>query len=195
MSLPQPKIPFGPEDYLAWEHEQPLRHEYVEGEVFAMSGASDAHGTAALNLAATLRASLRGSPCKTFIADMKVHVEAANSFFYPDILVTCDPRDRTPEASHVKRHPLLIVEVLSPSTEAYDRGNKFAAYRRLASLQEYVLVSLDERRIEVFRRDATGHWVLYPFALDEELELSSIAFRCPVAEVFEGVEAEPASAG
>jgi len=190
MSLPQAKTPFGPDDYLAWEQDQPGRNEYVDGEVFAMSGASDAHGTAALNLAASLRTALRGTPCKPFIADMKVHVEAASSFFYPDILVTCDPRDRTPEASHVKQHPLLIVEVLSPTTEAYDRGNKFAAYRTLASLQEYVLVSLEQRRIEVFRRDVTGHWVLYPFALEEEFELASVDFRCPVAEVFEGVEGE-----
>ena len=119
---------------------------------------------------------------------MKVHVETANSFFYPDIFVTCDPRDRAPEASHVKRHPVLIVEVLSPTTEACDRGNKFAAYRTLASLQEYVLVSTEQRRVEVFRRDDTGHWVLYPFAADEEMELASVDFRCAVADVFEGVE-------
>ena len=190
MSLPQAKIPFGPDDYLVWEQDQPGRNEDVDGEVFAMSGASDAHGTAAGNLFASLHTHSRGTPCKPFIAGMKVHVEAANAFFYPDILVTCDPRDRAPEASHVKRHPLLIVEVLSPTTEAYDRGNKFAAYRTLASLQEYVLVSLEQRRIEVFRRDATGHWVLYPFALDEALELASVDFRCPVAEIFEGVEGE-----
>lgn len=190
MSLPQPKLPFGPDDYLAWEPEQPERNEYVDGEVFAMSGASDAHGTVAGNLFAGLHGHLRGRPCKPFISDMKVHVEAENSFFYPDILVTCDPRDRTPEASHVKHHPLLVVEVLSPSTEAYDRGNKFAAYRMLDSLREYVLVSTEQRRIEVFRRDDTGHWVLYPFAPDEELHLASIDFRCPVAEVFEGVEGE-----
>ena len=119
---------------------------------------------------------------------MKVHVETANSFFYPDIFVTCDPRDRAPEASHVKRQPVLIVEVLSPTTEAYDRGNKFAAYRTLASLQEYVLVSTEQRRVEVFRRDDTGHWVLYPFAADEEMELASVHFCCAVADVFEGVE-------
>ena len=83
---------------------------------------------------------------------------------------------------------MLIVEVLCPTTEAYDRGNKFAAYRELASLQEYVLVSTEQRRVEVFRRDDTGHWVLYPVALDEELELASVDFRCPVADVFEGVE-------
>ena len=109
----------------------------------------------------------RGRPCKPFVSDMKVHVEAANSFFYPDILVTCDPRDRAPEASHVKRHTLLVVEVLSPGTEARDRGNKFAAYRMLDSLREYVLLSIGQRRIEVFRRDDTGHWVLYPFASGE----------------------------
>ena len=190
MSLPQVKIPFGPDDYLAWEQEQPCRNEYIDGEVFAMSGASDAHGTAAGNFFAALHAHARGTPCKPFIADMKVRVDAANSFFYPDIVVTCDPRDRTPEASHVKQHPALIVEVLSPSTEAYDRGNKFATYRQLESLQEYVLVSLEARRIEIFRRDTSGHWVLHPFAFDETLELASIDFHCPVAEIFEGVEGE-----
>ncbi len=143
MSLAQAKAPSGPDDYLAWEAEQSCRHEYIDGEVLAMSGASDAHGTAALNLAAMLRSALRGIPCKPFIADMKVHVAAANSFYYPDILVTCDPRDRSPEASHVKQHPSLVVEILSLSTEAYDRGNKFAAYRQIEALQEYVLVSLE----------------------------------------------------
>ena len=188
MTLPQPKTPFGPDDYLAWEQEQAFRNEYVDGEVFAMSGASDAHATVAGNLFANLHGLLRGTPCKPFMADMKVQVEAANCFFYPDILVTCDPRDRGSEASHVKQHPVLVIEVLSPSTEAYDRGNKFAAYRLLPSLKEYALVSIEERRIEVFRRDDTGHWVLYPFATDETLALASVDLRCPLAELFEGVE-------
>ncbi len=189
MSLPQAKIPLGPDDYLAWELEQSGRHEYIDGEVFAMGGASDGHGTVALNLAALLHGALRGTPCRPFVADMKVHVEAVNSFFYPDLVVTCDPRDRRPEANYAKRYPALIIEILSPSTEAYDRGRKFAAYRQLESLQEYVLVSLDERRIEVFRRDASGFWVLHPLAFDAVLELHSINFRCPAAEVFAGLEA------
>lgn len=188
MNLAQPKDTFSPDDYLAWEQTQDGRNEYIDGEVFAMSGASDAHGTTAGNLFAALHAHTRGTPCRPFIADMKVRIDSANSFFYPDILVTCDPRDRGPEASHVKQHPTLVVEVLSPSTEAYDRGNKFAAYRQLASLQEYVLIGPEERRIEVFRRDSSGHWVLYPFDASETLELTSVDFRCPVAEVFEGVE-------
>lgn len=178
MSLAQAKAPSGPDDYLAWEAEQSCRHEYIDGEVLAMSGASDAHGTAALNLAAMLRSALRGIPCKPFIADMKVHVAAANSFYYPDILVTCDPRDRSPEASHVKQHPSLVVEILSLSTEAYDRGNKFAAYRQIEALQEYVLVSLEARRIEIFCRNSSGHWVLPPFVLDETLQLDSLGFNC-----------------
>ncbi len=190
MSLPQEKIPFGPDDYLAWEMTQIERHEYVDGEVFAMSGASDPHGTVTGNLFAALHGHVRGTPCKPFVADMKVHVATANSFYYPDIVVTCDPRDRTPEAKYVKQHPALIVEVLSPSTEAYDRGNKFASYRQLESLQEYVLVSVDARRIEVFRRDAAGLWVLHPFAPGETLELKSLDFRCPVADVFADVDNE-----
>ncbi len=177
MSQPQPR-PFGPDHYLAWEQEQPAATNTLMAKSLRLAGVG-CHGTAAGNLAALLHGQLRGKPCRPFIADMKVHVETANSFFYPDILVTCDPRDRTPEASHVKRHPVLIVEVLSPTTEAYDRGNKFAAYRTLASLQEYVLVSTEQRRVEVFRRDDTGHWVLYPFAADEEMELAERRFPLP----------------
>lgn len=187
MSQPQA---FDPDEYLAWEQAQSCRHEYIDGEVFAMSGASDAHATVAGNLFAAIHGQTRGTPCKPFIADMKVHVEAANSFYYPDLVVTCDPRDRRPETRYAKQHPALIVEILSPSTEAYDRGKKFAAYRQLESLQEYVLVGLEERRIEVFRRNASGFWVLHPVALDETLELPSIDFRCPVAEIFEGLEEE-----
>lgn len=189
MSEAQAKVAFGPEDYLAWEEAQAERHEYIDGEVFAMGGASDAHGTVAINFAALLHRALRGTPCKPFIADMKVHVAASNCFFYPDLVVTCDPRDRGPEATHAKQFPSLIVEILSPSTEAYDRGNKFAAYRQLDSLLEYVLVSLEERRIEVFRRDAAGFWVLHPVALNEVLELASISLTCPAVEIFEGLAA------
>lgn len=188
MNLPQPKVPFSPEDYLAWEYQQPNRNEYVRGEVFAMTGVSEAHATITLNLAAALHAHLRGTPCRPFALDLKLGVDAADCFFYPDIFVTCDPRDRGPDASYVKRHPKLVIEVLSKSTEAYDRGEKFAAYRTLESLEEYVLVSPERATLDVFRRDATGHWVLYPIALGDALELASISFTCPVAQLFEGVE-------
>lgn len=187
MTLPQRAERFDRADFLAWEAVQPERHEYLDGEVFAMGGASDAHGTVALNLGAALHQHLRGTPCRPFIADMKVDVAAANACFYPDVLVTCDERDRNPEASHRKRHPCLIVEVLSPSTEAFDRGEKFAAYRRLPALSEYVLIAIEARRIEVFRRDADGHWVLYPYDETETLVLESINLQLPAHEVFEGL--------
>jgi len=190
MNLPQPKVPFSPEEYLAWEHEQPDRNEYVRGEVFAMTGVSEAHATITLNLAAALHAHLRGSPCRPFTLDLKLRVDAANCFFYPDIFVTCDPRDRGVDAAFVKRHPKLVVEVLSRSTEAYDRGDKFAAYRTLETLEEYVLISPERTVLDVFRRDASGHWVLYPFVAGDTLELASVGFTCPVTQLFEGVGPE-----
>lgn len=122
--------------YLAWEETQPERHEYVGGEVFAMTGARDGHNTIALNIASWLRSALRGTPCRAFIADMKLRVEAANAFFYPDVLMTCDERDKQPEAELAKQHPSLVVEVLSESTAAYDRGLRFnitSAWKACAS--------------------------------------------------------------
>ena len=132
------------QDFLDWDATQTQRHEFVGGEVFAMAGASEAHVTATLNVAMALRQHLQGSPCRTFITDMKLRVEAADAFFYPDVMVTCSAAD-TADAL-VKREPTLLVEVLSPATAAYDRGDKFAAYRRLPSLREYLLVDTDGRR-------------------------------------------------
>ena len=122
------------DDYLAGETHSPIRHQYVAGEVFAMAGATEEHATIALNFAALLRNQVRGGPCRVYIADMKLRVEAADAFFYPDVFVTCDPRDATNPLA--KRHPALICEVLSESTEAYDRGGKLAAYRTLESLAD-----------------------------------------------------------
>ena len=124
-------------EYLVWEAGQTERHEFVDGEVFAMAGAEDRHVTVAMNMAFALRQHLTGSPCRTYMSDMKLHVAAANQYFYPDVLVTCSPLDQA--NATVKSEPKLIAEVLSPSTAAYDRGLKFGLYRALPSLQEYVL--------------------------------------------------------
>ena len=121
-------------DYLAWEAVQTERHEYIDGEVFAMAGAEDRHVTVAGNFYIALRQHLSGSPCRTFMSDMRLHV-AAKSYFYPDVLVTCSALDLA--SPMVKTEPKLIVEVLSPGTAAYDRGLKFSHYRRIASLEEY----------------------------------------------------------
>lgn len=172
------------DDYLTGEAVSPTRHEYVAGEIFAMAGATEEHATIAGNLFALLRAQVRGGPCRVYIADMKLRVEAADAFFYPDVFVTCDPRDAGEPLA--KRNPSLICEVLSESTEAYDRGDKFAAYRTLDSLSEYLLIDSRRRAVEVFRRQPDG-WLLAPVAPDGQLELASIDFRCMVDALYEDV--------
>ncbi|MCC7278822.1 MAG: Uma2 family endonuclease [Chromatiaceae bacterium] len=172
------------DDYLAGEIHSPIRHEYVAGEVFAMAGATEEHATIALNFAALLRNQVRGGPCRVYIADMKLRVAAAVAFFYPDVFVTCDPRDATEPLA--KRHPSLICEVLSESTEAYDRGGKFAAYRTLESLKEYLLIDSRRRAVEVFRRQPGG-WLLSPVPPDGALELKCLDFRCAVDALYEDV--------
>jgi Uma2 family endonuclease len=174
---------FSAQDYLAWEAEQAEKHEYFAGEVFAMAGASDAHVTISLNLAIALRNHLRGKSCRTYIADMKVEVTRADAFFYPDVFVSCSTADAA--LADRKREPLLLVEVLSPTTASYDRGAKFASYRQLDSLQEYVLVDTDRVAVDVFRRDASGHWVLYPYGPGETVEFASVDMTLTVAAIYE----------
>ncbi|MEM8612864.1 MAG: Uma2 family endonuclease [Cyanobacteria bacterium P01_H01_bin.105] len=178
------------EDYLQLEAESPVKREYVEGQVYAMAGASDSHATIALNLASLLRSHVRGTGCRAYMSDMKAQVEARNRFFYPDVMVTCDPRDL--ETSMFKRFPKLVVEVLSKSTEAYDRGDKFLAYQALESLQEYALINTRHQRVEVFRRNDSGLWVLQSYTLeDETFELKSVDFIGTLAELYEDVVLEP----
>ncbi|MDY0330906.1 MAG: Uma2 family endonuclease [Thiomonas sp.] len=190
---------FSADDFLAWEMQQPDKHEYLAGEVFAMVGASDAHVTISLNLAAALRAHLRGGPCRAFIADMKLRIDAAQAFFYPDVFVTCSAADA--QSPLFKREALLVVEVLSPSTAAYDLGQKFAQYRQLATLQEYVLIDSERVAVDVFRRNAEGRWVLYPYAEGETVALDSVGLSLPVAAIYEdvvfsrGADAEAAQSG
>jgi Uma2 family endonuclease len=148
------------------------------GEVFAMAAAGERHVTVALNVAMALRQHLAGTPCRTFITDMKLRVEAADAYFYPDVMVTCSPRDA--EQSHVKSEPVLVVEVLSPATAAFDRGDKFAAYRGLPSLKEVLLVDPDLRRCDLFRRqalEAGEAWVLHPTEPGAGVELASVGLQ------------------
>lgn len=124
VASPQPSLTA--QDYLTLEAESPIKHEYIHGEAYAMAGASDAHVTITVNLAALLRNHVRGSGCRVYIADMKAHIETRNCFYYPDVMVTCDERDR--ENDTYKCFPKLIIEVLFDATEAFDRGDKFADY-------------------------------------------------------------------
>ena len=186
MGLPAHKPVFTAEDYLAWENTQPEHHDFLDGEIFAMAGAEDRHVTVALNVALALRQHLSGSPCRTYISDMRLHVAAANSYFYPDLMVTCSALDAA--SPLIKAEPSLIVEVLSPSTAAYDRGVKFSHYRSLASLKEYVLVDLDSRSTDCYRKGADGLWVLHPFARGETVTLASVGLQVPAAQLFAEVE-------
>jgi Uma2 family endonuclease len=161
-ALPKTKRVFSANDYLAWEADQAQRYEFLNGEIVAMAGAEDRHVTVTLNIAMALRQHLRGTPCRTFMADMKVQAHPASGYFYPDVVVTCSAADA--ESRLIKREPLLIVEVLSPGTEAYDRGEKFQYYRKIPSLFEYALVDIEHRCVDVFRKRAEdGLWVLHPF--------------------------------
>ncbi len=174
-------------DYLEGEKVSPIKHEYIRGEVYAMVGASKAHDTITLNLLTLLRNHVRGSGCRVYTGDLKVYIETADVYYYPDALVTCEQRDITASEEYFIRYPRLVVEVLSPSTEAFNRGDKFADYRQIETLEEYVLVSQDRINVECFRRNDQGRWVLYPYSAEDELELTSISFKCPIVELYEDV--------
>lgn len=185
MTASKSDIYVSPEIYLEGEKISPIKHEYRQGEIYAMAGASDAHVTITLNLATLLRNHVRGTGCRAYMADMKARIEEANIFYYPDVMVTCDERDKTP--NDFKRYPSLIVEVLSPTTQGFDRGDKFADYRTIETLQEYVLINQERVSVECFRRNSEGLWVLYPYQEGADVQFTSVDFRCPIAALYEDV--------
>jgi Uma2 family endonuclease len=186
------QLPLTPDDYLQLEAESSTKHEYVNGDVFAMAGATDAHVTITGNLFALLRSHVRGTGCRVYIADMNVRVEARNCFYYPDVLVTCDRRDA--ETNTYKCFPKLIVEVLSESTEAFDRGNKFFDYQTIETLEEYLLINTQHQRVESFRRNSEGLWVLQSYTrVNETFEIRSLEFSDTFAALYEDVNLESPS--
>lgn len=189
MGLPLLKPAFDADAYLAWEAEQPDKSEYMAGEVFAMVGVRRVHAVVAGNVFAALREHLRGTPCQPFISDMKLRVAAVDAFFYPDVMVTCDARDR--QADLFVEHPMLIVEILSDSTAAYDRGAKFVSYRQIAELQEYVLIDIEAQRVEVFRRQPGNEWLLHDYGGEPNCRFNSVNLTLEMTRVFEDVANEP----
>lgn len=177
------------DEYLAWEAGQTERHDFIHREVYAMAGAEDRHVTVCLNMAMALRQHLAGTPCRTYIADMKLQAATGDCFFYPDVMVSCSEADRT--SPMIKREPTLIIEVLSPSTAAYDRGEKFAQYRQTATLQELAFIDLDSRRSDVYRRGTDGLWVLHPFEAGEAVTLASVGLTITAAAMFAEVDDRP----
>ncbi|NER06150.1 MAG: Uma2 family endonuclease [Okeania sp. SIO3C4] len=175
-------------DYLEGEKMSPIRHEYLGGQIFAMSGGSEEHNRISLNIASFLRFHLRGSGCKTFIADMKVKTTIAENssdiFYYPDVMVTCNPQDIE---KYYKNFPCLIVQVLSPSTQDLDRREKRLNYQSLASLQEYVLVDQTEMKVEVYRPSETGYWSKETLGKEDCLELKSVGLTLTMADIYDEV--------
>ena len=187
MGLPLPNLSL--DDFLAWENEQVERHEFYRGEVFAMVGARRVHACVVVNLTTALVMALRASRCRIFSESAKVS-PADDAILYPDVFVTCDPADLRTEM--IFRAPKLVIEVLSPSTQAHDRSAKFALYRQMPSLVEYGLVDPDTRRIEVFRIGADGLWVLHDMSDADALTLASVDVRIAMDDVFDGVDPPPA---
>ncbi len=173
------------QEYLDWEATQDIKHEYLDGEAFAMTGGTIAHNLISGNFYALLKSHLRGKGCRVFIADVKVQVSEHGAYFYPDVMVSCDERDRP--AVNLIQHPCLIVEVLSPTTEAFDRGEKFRRYRQLSTLQEYVLIDATQISVDRFRRLSETHWELQSFAAEDTLELTSIDWQGAIGLLYEDV--------
>ena len=182
MALPDHRLSLA--EFLEWENAQDERNEYYRGEVFAMVGARRVHGIAAGNVFASLKNQLKGSRCRAFIETMKVQI-GNDAVFYPDVFVTCDAADLNTE--YVFRAPTVIVEVLSESTQSYDRGAKFAMYRQIPQLREYLLIDPDSRSVELFRRGPDGLFTLHDFTEASVFPLTSIGCELERADVFEGV--------
>ena len=177
---------FSVEEYLTFEQDGEIRHEYVAGQIFAMAGASEEHNLIVTNMIALLRPHLRGSSCRAFVSDMKVKVKVqqADIFYYPDLLVTCDPND---QERYFKTKPKLIVEVLSKSTETTDKREKRINYQTLESLQEYVLVYQNEIRVEIYRKNTQGKWTVETLEKDQVLQLDSVGLALTMADIYEDV--------
>lgn len=171
--------------FLALERDAATRHELVNGRVVAMAGASPRHVAVVSNLVAALHVRLRGSPCRSFATDLRVHVPATGLFTYPDVAVVCGDIERFEKDTATILNPTVIVEVLSESTEAYDRGAKFAHYRSITSLRSYVLADPATLRVERFDRLDDADWRLHEAAVT--LDLPSLAIALPLAEIFENL--------
>jgi Uma2 family endonuclease len=184
-----PPQKFTPEEYLAWEEKQSIKHEYLGGQVYAMTGGTVNHGRIAANFIILLGKHLGGSSCRVQTSDVKVEISKFREYVYPDVSVTCDERDYT--AIKFIRHPCLIIEVLSPSTEGYDRGGKFNLYRRSDSLQDYVLVNADKMELDIYRKNEQGRWEIINYEPSGDtgslVELQSLNLTFPIEQIYEGI--------
>lgn len=184
MAEPRPKMSL--ETFLAWEAEQPGKHEFLAGEIFAMTGGTDRHNSLALNLAVALREHTRGGPCRVYMADVRLAIAAAEASYYPDVMVTCDERDRADRL--VKRWPVLVAEVLSPGTSENDMGAKLINCRRIETLREYLLLHPEQELATLYRRADDGQWLLQQAGRGEALRLESLGLSLSIDALFEDLE-------
>ncbi len=190
MKSPLPKQFYTPDKYLKLERRAEYKSEYFDGEIVAMAGAGRNHCLVSGNVTASLGVQLRKKPCEVYANDMKVQADKARQFSYPDVVVVCgEPQFRDSE-DDVLQNPTVIVEVLSPPTEAYDRGEKFLRYRRLDSLQEYFLVTQSERRVEHFLKQSDGSWRMTEWT-EGGLALESVGCTLTLDDIYNKVSAEP----
>ncbi|MEP0859473.1 Uma2 family endonuclease [Trichocoleus sp. DQ-U1] len=174
------------EDYLEGERVSPIKHEYRRGQVYATVGAKKPHIIIASNLVRILGNHLNNSPCLVLSSDIKVRLESADCYYYPDVAVTCDEQD-TNSTDDFILYPILVIEVLSPSTAAFDRGEKFADYQTSPSLREYALIHQSQMSVECFRLSDSGDWVSQIYHQGDEVYFASIDFRCDIASIYQKV--------
>ena len=180
---------YTPEEYLAMERGAPFKSEYRDGRIIAMVGASSRHVFIAGSILTALRNRFRGGPCRAYASDLRVRIGKRNQYLYPDVVALCEEPRFEDDAVDTLLNPSLVVEVLSESTEAYDRGEKFAAYRRIESLREYVLVAQHRVLVERYRRSG-DLWTFAAFeSLEDALDLESVGASLSLAEVYEGTDA------
>ena len=188
--MPQPvKKLLSPEEYLAIDREAEVRSEYFDGEMFLMTGASPAHNLIAVNTATALNNALRDRPCRVFVADMRVRIANTPRYLYPDVSVVCGDLQLEGDREDILVNPGLVVEVLSPSTENYDRVRKFDAYRQAPTLQEYLLIAQDQPRVQLYRRQDNGTWLFIEMRdFESHLDLASVDCQLPLSEIYRKVE-------
>jgi Uma2 family endonuclease len=185
----QPRSFLTPEQYLEIERKAEFKSEYLDGEMFAMAGAREAHNLLVANLIADLHGQLRRTPCRVYPSDMRVHIKSTGLYTYPDVSAVCGERRFVDGQTDTLLNPGLIVEVLSPTTEVYDRGRKFEHYQSIESLREYLLVSSDRVHADLYSRQPDGRWLLTSAgSLEDSLTLESVGARIVLSDLYEQVE-------
>jgi len=171
-------------EYLSAEIVSQVRHEYLDGEVWAMAGGTPEHSALAMAVGSELRTALSGRPCRVYSSDLRIRVVNTGLSTYPDVSVVCGQIALAPDDPDAVTNPIVLVEVLSDSTEGYDRGAKAAHYRRIPSLREYILVSQEEPRVEIYRRTESGRWELLEARAGESIEIAALGVRLDVSAVY-----------